>query len=302
MDSTANSKQGNQRIIRHADYYIHGGDIIFRVEDTLFRVHRFFFTRESAFFRSKLPHPPPPGEFTKGSSDVHPLVLEGTLEADFERFLWVFYNPKYSLYHASTEEWTSILKLAHQWSFDGVKDLALRELERLEIPPLRKIVIYQSYGVDRRLLQNAFTALAIRDKPMTIEEGQELGLETVIQLARARELVRAPAAGGKRIKDAHSPVNVSGAELDGFIRDLFQLPPPDRETGRDVVGASGHAERQSGTQPKGPSSSGPNAVNGADGKPDVVASGQVNHTPGGTASVRANGATKGQSTGQANSK
>lgn len=119
MDSTASSKQGNQRIIRHADYYIHGGDIIFRVrgfmisivscrvpimtrlqvEDTLFRVHRFFFTRESAFFRSKLPHPPPPGEFTKGSSDVHPLVLEGTLEVDFERFLWVFYNPSvYSFY------------------------------------------------------------------------------------------------------------------------------------------------------------------------------------------------------------
>jgi len=168
---------------------------------------------------------------------------------------------KYSLYHASTEEWTSVLKLAHQWRFDGVKDLALRELERLEIPPLRKIVIYQSYGVDRRLLQNAYTALTVRDTSMSIEEGQELGLETVIQLARARELVRAPAAGGKRIKDAHSPVNVAGPELDGLIRDLFQLPPPDREPGRDVA-TGGHAENQSGTQPNGASSSDPNSVNG----------------------------------------
>jgi hypothetical protein len=121
MDSTASSKQGGQRLVRHADYYIHGGDIIFRVrgfmisivfcrvpivtrlqvEDTLFRVHRFFFTRESAFFRSKLPHPPPPGEFTKGSSDVHPLVLEDILEVDFQRFLWVFYNPSvYSFLHS----------------------------------------------------------------------------------------------------------------------------------------------------------------------------------------------------------
>jgi hypothetical protein len=99
--------------------------------------------------------------------------------------------------------------------------------------------------------------LIIRDTPISIEEGQELGLETVIQLARARELVRAPAAGGKRIKDAHSPVNVPGAEFDGLIGDLFQLPPPDREPGRDV-GTSGHTERQSGTgtQPKGTSSSG----------------------------------------------
>ena len=71
------------------------------MEDTLFRVHRYFFTRESAFFRSKLPHPPPPGEFTKGSSDAHPLVLEDTLEVDFERFLWVFYNPCVYGFHTS---------------------------------------------------------------------------------------------------------------------------------------------------------------------------------------------------------
>jgi len=299
MDPSTNSKQGNQRIVRHADYYIHGGDIIFRVEDTLFRVHRYFFTRESAFFRSKLPHPPPPGEFTKGSSDVHPLVLEDTLEVDFERFLWVFYNPKYSLYHASIEEWTSILKLAHQWNFVGVKELALRELERLEIPPLRKIVVYQSYGVDRRLLLEAYTALTTRDKPMTIEEGHELGLETVIQLARAREIVRAPAAGGKRLKDAHSSVNVAGAELDGLIRDLFQLPLPDQEPARDV--ATSGAEHQSGNQSNGTSSCDPNPVNGAGRKPDVAANGHVNPTPGGTASARPNGASKGH-TSQANSK
>ena len=121
MDSTITSKQSGQRIVRHPEYYIHGGDIIFRVcgsvmsimfcqtpilinqqvEDTLFRVHRYFFTRESPFFRSKLPHPPPPGEFTKGSSDTQPLVLEDTLQVDFERFLWVFYNPCVHSFYAS---------------------------------------------------------------------------------------------------------------------------------------------------------------------------------------------------------
>ncbi|KAH9965394.1 hypothetical protein BC827DRAFT_1118754, partial [Russula dissimulans] len=211
-----------QRIVRHAEYYIHGGDIIFRVEDILFRVHRYFFTRDSAFFRRKLPHPPPPGEFTKGSSDNYPLVLEDALQMDFERFLWVFYNPKYSLYDATVEEWTSILKLAHQWEFVGVKTLALRELERLEIPPLRKIVIYHSYGIDRRLLKAAYAAFATRDKPITIEEGKELGLETVLQLARARELARAP-AGKTGTRDTPSPVTVAGSELDGLIRDIFGL-------------------------------------------------------------------------------
>jgi hypothetical protein len=31
MDSTANHKQGSQRVVRHTEYYIQSGDIIFRV-------------------------------------------------------------------------------------------------------------------------------------------------------------------------------------------------------------------------------------------------------------------------------
>jgi len=112
MTSAVSPNPTNDRIMRHVDYYITGGDVVFRVckicdrlscqlstmthsqvENTLYRVHRYFFTRDSALFREKLPHPPPPGEFTKGSSDSNPFVLEDTLKIDFERLLWIFYNP-----------------------------------------------------------------------------------------------------------------------------------------------------------------------------------------------------------------
>jgi len=304
MDSTANQKQGSQRVVRHAEYYIQSGDIIFRVEDTLFRVHRYFFTRESAFFRNKLPHPPPPGEFTKGTSDNQPFVLEDTLHVDFERFLWVFYNPKYSLYNATVEEWTSILKLAHVWDFIGVKDLALRELEQLVIPPLRKIVIYHSYAIDRRLLQAAYTAFAVRDDPIAIEEGQELGLETALQLARARELVRAPATGGKRIKDARSPVNVAGAELDTLIRGIFQLSLPEQESQNSQQKPTGRGTKTGGhgEQPNGTNSSDPSSVQGTDTTSNTVTNGHANHTPGGTAGVQTNGTPKGQNPNRVNGK
>ncbi len=63
------------------------------MEDTLFRIHRYFLRRDSAHFRAKLPHPPSPGDSLKGSSDSDPLILEDVLKVDFERFLWVFYNP-----------------------------------------------------------------------------------------------------------------------------------------------------------------------------------------------------------------
>ena len=49
--------------------------------------------RESALFRSKLPQPPSPGDSLREPSDNNPLVLDDALQVDFERFLWVFYNP-----------------------------------------------------------------------------------------------------------------------------------------------------------------------------------------------------------------
>ncbi|KAH9067768.1 hypothetical protein EDB87DRAFT_38384 [Lactarius vividus] len=297
MNSTATiPNQNGQRIVRHAEYYIHGGDVIFRVDNNLFRVHRYFFTRDSAFFRDKLPHPPPPGEFTKGSSDNNPLILEDVTIIDFERFLWVFYNPKYSLYDANVDEWTSILKLSHQWDFTEVKTLALRELERLEIPPLQKIVMYHSYAVDRNLLQVAYTALTIRAEPITIEEGRILGLETALQLARARELARSSGPG----KKLQSPINLADAELDALIRDLFQLPTPDGSSGaalpkptESTTSIGDNDESQSGTQ---------TISNPLQGKrlSDALNGAANGHALNGSANAHVNGTPNGQVNGRRN--
>jgi hypothetical protein len=124
---------------------------------------------------------------------------------------------KYSIYDASIDEWTSILKLAHKWDFIEVKELAIRGLESLhDIPALQKVALYQTYEVDRNLLQAAYTALTVRDEPITTEEGRELGLETALLIAQARETARAP-------RRARSQVSLAGAELDALINDVFSL-------------------------------------------------------------------------------
>ncbi len=114
--------------------------------------------------------------------------------------------------------------------------------------------MYHSYAVDRNLLQEAYTALTIRPEPITIEEGRELGLETALQLARGRELARACASGEKK---SQSPVNLAPAALDALIRDLFQLPTPDRSSGGstallkptvNTTSTSGSDEPQPNTQ------------------------------------------------------
>jgi len=210
------------------------------VEKTLFRLHRYFFIRDSRFFEEKLPNPPSPGDVSEGSSDKNPLVLDDASKVDFERLLWIFYNPyvarsyvfllhlihhhrKYSLYDADAEVWTSILKLAHQWTFREMKELAVRELQAHSIAPLQRVVLYQKYEVNRDLLRPAFIALTTRDEPIEIDEGRELGLETALRLAKAREKARVPVFAGKKSGNPRLPVALMGGELDALIKDVFDL-------------------------------------------------------------------------------
>ena len=184
----------------------------------------------------------------KGASDKDPLVLEGITRAEFECFLWVFYNPsarlshfashyltkpfrKYSLYDMNIEEWTYILKLAQQWNFSEVKALALRGLESIRIPDIQKIVIYQTYNVDRSRLQDAYTALTVRDEAITIDEGREVGLETALQIAQAREIARASVFSGRQAGNPRSPANFAGLELQALINKVFRISSPGLASG-----------------------------------------------------------------------
>jgi hypothetical protein len=117
--SNANTTSSVDTTARHhRDYYITGADLVIsvrgfpieyravnktvcqQVENTLFRVHRYFFLRDSAYFREKVPQPPSPPDLSSGpgSSDKLPLILDDASKVDFQRLLWVFYNP-YVAFH-----------------------------------------------------------------------------------------------------------------------------------------------------------------------------------------------------------
>ncbi|KIP01472.1 hypothetical protein PHLGIDRAFT_80546, partial [Phlebiopsis gigantea 11061_1 CR5-6] len=179
-----------EKVRRHPKYYLNGGDVHFLVENYIFRVHRYFFERESSFFREKLGAAPPPGQAPRGSSDVNSFPLDDVQEQDFARFLWVFYNPKYYVYDANAEEWISILKLAHIWRFLEVKRMATRYLEDFTLDPVRKIELYQWYELDKRLLIPSYVALITRLEPLSLDEGRRLSLETALLIATARECAR----------------------------------------------------------------------------------------------------------------
>lgn len=188
------------------------------VENHLYRIHSHFFERESLFFRQKFQSAE--GE-ERGSSDNNAYTLDDVKSEDFARFLWVFYNPKYSLYEAPLETWLSILHLANRWSFCNVKELTVRELEKIEIEPVDKIAIYHEHSINKLFLIPAYIAVCKRDKPLTFSEGMQLGMETVLRIADARERARQRAAeSGFR-----SPTfdDFEDSEMESMVKEVFGI-------------------------------------------------------------------------------
>ncbi|KAF8911665.1 hypothetical protein CPB84DRAFT_1671992 [Gymnopilus junonius] len=208
---------------RHDEYYILGGDLCILAKHIHFRVHRYFFERESNWFRKQLVVPASPGAKPQGSDDSNAIILEDLTPAEFARFLWVFYNPKFSLYDAEVEDWSSILVLAQRWSFPEVKALAVRELEQKPMLDVKRIKLYHETDVDRNILIPRYAALIEREEPLTLTEGFDLGMETTLQIAQGREEARA----ARLPSGVRSPLTptLKGADLHEVVRELFKIAP-----------------------------------------------------------------------------
>lgn len=132
-------------------------------------------------------------------------------------------DSKYSVYDAPLETWLSILKLANRWTFDSVKELAVRELEKIDIEAIEKIGIYHDHNISRLYLIPSYIAVCKRDKSLSFTEGMKLGMETVLRIAEARERLRQQASeSGIRTPTFE---DFEDAEVEVLIRGIFNLGP-----------------------------------------------------------------------------
>jgi hypothetical protein len=98
------------------------------------------------------------------------------------------------------DDWICILNLADKWDFNEVKELAVRELQKKrELDIVTKIALYgyQKYAVDKRHLVPLYAALCKRDFPLSLEEGQTIGMEATVLVNTVRERLRANHSAGR---------------------------------------------------------------------------------------------------------
>ncbi|KAJ3733684.1 hypothetical protein DFJ43DRAFT_994480, partial [Lentinula guzmanii] len=122
------------------------------VENSLFKVHHYFFERESPKFQEMLTRPPPTGQSSYGSL-TNPVVLDVTSE-EFQQLLW--FNSLTSMVHsyegAKFQDWGCLLSLACDFKFPEVRKLAVRNLEKFNLDLVDHLSLYQECNADEDLL------------------------------------------------------------------------------------------------------------------------------------------------------
>jgi hypothetical protein len=194
---------GQAKGTRHSQYYFKDGNVVFLIEEVLYNVHRYFFQRDSAHFRSIL-------KSVQGTDEKSPIVLPDVSSSDFDEFLAILYPTDFRHPTAkTTPQWTSILHLAAKWGFESIQLLAIDKLTATAIP-VDKIVLGRRYGI-ADWLPGAYEAVCTRADPLTVDEGKKLGVENIIKISAARQVYGCAKA---RYETKH---------LSGDLGDIFKL-------------------------------------------------------------------------------
>ncbi|KAL1720949.1 hypothetical protein EV715DRAFT_196197 [Schizophyllum commune] len=179
---------------RHGTFYLDEGDLVARAEDTLYRFHSFHLQRATTHFDTSIQSLR--NEATQeGSHDDRPVVLDGVKSSDFEHLLWFFYESAYRwsgiVDPALTEKWESILLLAEKFGMKQAAKVAYYALGRAGVlSDVHKIALCVKHGLGKDWVVEELKRTVSRDEPLTQGEGRDLGPDTTILLAAAREALR----------------------------------------------------------------------------------------------------------------
>ncbi|KAF8648535.1 hypothetical protein AX16_006239 [Volvariella volvacea WC 439] len=239
--SPTNGRSGSSALRNlkcHPTYYLTSGDMLLLAGDVRFKVHSYFFERESAMFRdwlNAIPRPAPGAPRQVSGEDEPEIVLDVSPES-FSKFLDVFYNPRFSVYDFTIPDWTDILDQAHNWGFERVKELAVREMEKLEYPTVDRLALYEQYAVDANVMIPLYAKLAKRAEPLTIEESRTLAIEATVMIYQAREKLHSVLAkkGPTEILSQADEV-----QLVNFIRKLLGHAVKKGDEGKKTNGVNG---------------------------------------------------------------
>ncbi|KAH9847926.1 hypothetical protein C2E23DRAFT_846287 [Lenzites betulinus] len=164
----ASSLQTEDEPGRDTEYYIAGADCVLRVEDTLFRVHRYLLGRDGSAFQHMFSMPSGgalPWQCIEGASDDHPIRLHGEKADRFRDLLSLIYAlpheiQEYSTPAANLDRLITICEMTNKYNFTSTESWAVGALFTVVTglhspPPPQYRLSHCSSAWMRRLLEVA---------------------------------------------------------------------------------------------------------------------------------------------------
>ncbi|KDQ32889.1 hypothetical protein PLEOSDRAFT_175315 [Pleurotus ostreatus PC15] len=222
---------------KHDTYYFADGSVIIQVGEVLFNLHQSILTLHSKqkFVELGL-------AFRTYSA---PLVLKGVNLKDFECLLCVLYPQNLGIEEETrtVEQWVSIMKQAHMWDIEPLKQRAAKHLSTMTIPPAERVNLYQNcaMGTSPDLLP-ALLALSQQEAPVGLEDARLLGLETFTKLVRIRE---------RRLMDVARGIEAGSTKtlLRGLIQEDILGLCADNPTAQTALEVRGSPNNESSPNP-----------------------------------------------------
>ncbi|KJA28771.1 hypothetical protein HYPSUDRAFT_128367 [Hypholoma sublateritium FD-334 SS-4] len=228
---TTNSKE---QCKRDELYYLES--VVFKVEDTLFRVPKKGFCVKDTVIGDMFLSSSPRNEHgvIEGSTDEFPIVLENNelrkmgvepiKKADFQAFLRVMYP--FTQTPLTYEEWVGALHLSSMWFYTEIRNRAIASLNILVAlrDACSNIVLAKKYGV-RKWLIDGYTNLVVQLKLPILDDLCAAGIDPMT-LARIYYIRNAlppliSASVHSCTRCGQRCLATAGAEIPHHCRNLF---------------------------------------------------------------------------------
>ncbi|THH19170.1 hypothetical protein EW146_g1959 [Bondarzewia mesenterica] len=179
------------RVEKHKRFFFEDGNVTFLINTTLYRVHQYFFTRDSSVFSDVIfsQHFERCKARKKDDTLETPIHLKDIEATEFDAFLSILYPSNFDESDIqAVEGWSSVLHLATVWKFASMRRLAIQRLTSIA-SPIDRLVFGHKYAVEDWIIP-AYVALCERTDPLDFEEGWRLPSDDIILIARVREEIR----------------------------------------------------------------------------------------------------------------
>ncbi|KAL1744988.1 hypothetical protein HDZ31DRAFT_37350, partial [Schizophyllum fasciatum] len=196
--STSAASNGDTK--KHPRFFLDARTVEFVLDDgTLYRVFRHSLDAHSPTFVSQC---------LTGRSEDTPVRLSNISAVDFDRFLAMIYPTEPATCELNKpEEWLSVLRLAHKWSFAALRSRAIREIQ-LAGRAVDKIIVAREFNdldeLQQWLLPAFKEACTAPGWLSTISAGEaeRLGAGTVLHIAQIREEIWGAGKGVEAVEKA----------------------------------------------------------------------------------------------------